>query len=206
MVVSNEDMRFGRSLRLCGDKGWPRANGGRDHLFLAPNYHMTELQAAVGLAQLRKLPGMVQARIDAAAHVTARLAGVDVEPVPILPGSRGVFFYYSFRLAPSRLRAPVKEIMNALAAEGIDGFIGYPGPIPLYRYPVIRERLTFGTSGWPFTLPGVTRNWDYSDALCPEAEKACAETICMWWSEAITEAHAERIADAIRKVVTAYSA
>ena len=206
MVVSNEDMRFGRALRLCGDKGWPRAKGGRDHLFLAPNYHMTELQAAVGLAQLRKLPGMVQARIDAADHVTSRLEGVDVEPVPILPDGRGVFFYYSFRLAPSRLRAPVKDVMRALAAEGIDGFIGYPGPIPLYRYPVIRERLTFGSSGWPFTLPGVTRNWDHSDTLCPQAEKACAETICMWWSEALTEAHAERIASAIRKVVSAYAA
>ena len=206
MVVSNEDMRFGRALRLCGDKGWPRAKGGRDHLFLAPNYHMTELQAAVGLAQLRKLPGMVQARIDAAGHVTARLAGVDVEPVPILPDSRGVFFYYAFRLAPARLRAPVTEVMRALAAEGIDGFIGYPGPIPLYRYPVIRERLTFGSSGWPFTLPGVTRNWNHSDPLCPEAEKACAETICMWWSEALGELHAERIAGAIRKVVSAYAA
>lgn len=206
MVVSNEDMRFGRALRLCGDKGWPRAKGGRDHLFLAPNYHMTELQAAVGLAQLRKLPGMVQARIDAADHVTSRLAGVDVEPVPVLPDSRGVFFYYSFRLAPSRLRAPVKDVMRALAAEGIDGFVGYPGPIPLYRYPVIRDRLTFGTSGWPFTLPGVTRNWDHSDPLCPQAEKACAETICMWWSEALTESHAAQIADAIRKVLSAYAA
>jgi perosamine synthetase len=206
MVVSNEDMRFGRALRLCSDKGWPRAKGGRDHLFLAPNYHMTELQAAVGLAQLRKLPGMVQARIDAADGVTARLAGVDVEPVPILPDSRGVFFYYAFRLTPARLRAPVKEVMRALAAEGIDGFIGYPGPIPLYRYPVIRERLTFGSSGWPFTLPGVTRNWNHSDPLCPEAEKACAETICMWWSEALGELHAERIAGAIRKVVAAFAA
>lgn len=70
MVVANEDKRFGRELRLCGDKGWPRAKGGRDHLFLAPNYHMTELQAAVGLAQLKKLPAMVQARIDAADRLT----------------------------------------------------------------------------------------------------------------------------------------
>lgn len=206
MVVSNEDMRFGRALRLCSDKGWPRAKGGRDHLFLAPNYHMTELQAAVGIAQLRKLPSMVQARVDAARHLTSRLSGIDVEPVAILPDCRGVFFYYSLRLAPERLRAPVKDVMRALSAEGIDGFIGYPGPVPLYRYPVIRERMTFGSSGWPFTLPGVARNWNHADALCPEAEKACAETICMWWSEAITDQHADWIAAAIRKVVTAYAA
>jgi dTDP-4-amino-4,6-dideoxygalactose transaminase len=206
MVVSNEDMRFRRALRLCGDKGWPRDKGGRDHLFLAPNYHMTELQAAVGLAQLRKLPAMVEARIAAADHLTARLSDVDVAPAGVLPDSRAVYFYYAFRFEPSRLRVPVKDVMRALVAEGIDGFIGYPGPIPLYRYPVIRNRLTFGSSGWPFTLPGVRRNWDYSDALCPEAEKACAETVCMWWSESLTELHAERIAAAIRKVVSAYAA
>lgn len=206
MVVANEDKRFGRELRLCGDKGWPRSKGGRDHLFLAPNYHMTELQAAVGLAQLKKLPAMVQARIDAAERLTARLAGVNVQPAAILPDCRGVFFYYAFRLDPASLRAPVKEVMRALVAEGIDGFIGYPGPIPLYRYPVIRDRLTFGSSGWPFSLPGVTRNWDYSDKLCPEAERACAETVCMWWSEGLTAVHAERIGEAIEKVVTAYAA
>ena len=206
MVLSNEDMRFGRELRLCGDKAWPRAKGGRDHLFLAPNYHMTELQAAVGLAQLRKLPAMVQARIDAADQLTARLTHVDVKPASILPDCRGVFFYYAFRLNMENLRAPAAEVMKAMTAEGIDGFIGYPGPIPLYRYPVIRERLTFGSSGWPFTLPNVTRNWNYSDALCPEAEMACAETVCMWWSEGLTAEHADFIGDAIEKVVTAYAA
>jgi perosamine synthetase len=206
MVVANEDIRFGRELRLCGDKGWPRAKGGRDHLFLAPNYHMTELQAAVGLAQLRKLPAMVQARVDAADHLTERLCDIDVEPAAILPDSRAVYFYYAFRLEPARLRVPIRDVMRALSAEGIDGFIGYPGPIPLYRYPVIRERLTFGSSGWPFTLPGVTRNWDYSDTLCPQAEKACAETVCMWWSEGLTSKHSDRIGDAIEKVVKAFAA
>jgi dTDP-4-amino-4,6-dideoxygalactose transaminase len=205
MVVTNEDKRFGRELRLCGDKGWPRSKGGRDHLFLAPNYHMTELQAAVGLAQLKKLPAMVQARIDAADRLTNRLANVDVKPASILPNCRGVYFYYAFRLNMNTLCTSAKEVMKAMTAEGIDGFIGYPGPIPLYRYPVIRDRLTFGSSGWPFTLPGVTRNWDYSEVLCPEAERACAETVCMWWSEGLTAIHADRIGDAIEKVVTAYT-
>ena len=205
MVVANEDQRFGRELRLCGDKGWPRSRGGRDHLFLALNYHMTELQAAVGLAQLRKLPGMVQARVAAAEHLTARLRSVDVAPAAILPECRGVFFFYAFRLHPARLRVPVKEVMRALAAEGIDGFIGYPGPIPLYRYPVIREHKTFGSSGWPFTLPGASAGRNHDSALCPVAEKACAETVCLWWSESLTAMHADRIGDAIEKVVTAYA-
>ncbi len=205
MVITNEDGRFGRGLRHCSDKGWPRERGGRNHLFLAPNYHMTELQAAVGLEQLKKLEQFVGARVSSADRLTELLAGIDVRPVLPLEGTVGVYFFYSFRLDPTKLSAPVTEVMKALAAEGIDGFIGYPGQIPLYRYPVIREHKTFGDSGWPFTLEGV-RKIDYDSSLCPEAELACKETICMWWTDRLEERHLLQIASAIEKVITHYSA
>lgn len=205
MVISKDDGRFGRSLRHCSDKGWPRERGGRDHLFLAPNYHMTELQAAVGLGQLEQLDKFVANRIAAADSLTKLLAGIDIQPVLPLDDTKGVYFFYSFRLDPERLTAPVEEIVKALVAEGIDGFIGYPGPIPLYRYPVVREHKTFGNSGLPFTLDGARRD-DFSSALCPEAEKACRETVCMWWNDRFEERHLQQMAEAIGKVVSAYQA
>jgi dTDP-4-amino-4,6-dideoxygalactose transaminase len=204
MVISNEDERFGRGLRPSSDKGWPRERGGRDHLFLAPNYHMTELQAAVGLEQLKKLEQFVDARVASADRLTELLADVDVAPVLPLADSVGVYFFYSFRLDPAGLSAPIQDVMKALVAEGIDGFIGYPGQIPLYKYPVIRDHQTFGQSGLPFTLEGV-RKIDYSSALCPEAERACKETICMWWTDRMEERHLQQISTAIRKVVSAYA-
>lgn len=204
MVVSNEDSRFGRALRHCSDKGWPRERGGRDHLFLAMNYHMTELQAAVGLEQLKKLDRFVGARVASANRLTELLAGMDVTPVLPLAGSVGVYFFYCFRLDPAKLSVPIPEVMKALTAEGIDGFIGYPGSIPLYRYPVVREHKTFGGSGLPFTLPGV-RQIDYGSSLCPEAERACRETVCMWWTDRLEEHHLRQIATAIGKVVSAYA-
>lgn len=94
--------------------------------------------------------------------------------------------------------------MTALTAEGIDGFIGYPGQIPLYKYPVVRDHKTFGSSGWPFTLEAA-RKIDYSSVLCPEAERACQETICMWWTDRLEERHLPQIAAAIHKVISTYS-
>ena len=205
MVVSNDDKRFGRKLSQCGDKGWPRDKGGRDHLFLAPNYHMTELQAAVGLAQLTKLPAMANARIAMANRLSELLSAVDVQPMRILPDCVGTYFFYSFRLNEQGLTVPIPQIVKSMQAEGIDGFLGYPGPIPIYKYPVIRDRLTFGTSGIPFTLPQARRTWDYSQAICPVAETACKETVCLWWNEGLADAHIGRIAAAIEKVVTAFA-
>lgn len=202
MVISNSSGHNGRTLRLCSDKGWPRERGGRDHLFLAPNYHMTELQAAVGLGQLSQLQQFVDARIAAADRLTGLLADTPVTPVLPLADTVGVYFFYSFRVDPARLSVPVAEYMKALVAEGIDGFIGYPGQVPLYRYPVIRDHQTFGTSGWPFTLAGARQD-DFSSALCPIAESACRETICMWWTDRFEESHVEQIAAAVHKVTMA---
>ena len=204
MVISNDDGRFGRALRHCSDKGWPRERGGRDHLFLATNYHMTELQAAVGLEQLKKLDQFVAARVSAADRLTELLADVDVTPILPLSDTVGVYFFYCFGLDPSKLSAPIPDVMKALVAEGIDGFVGYPGQIPLYGYPVIREHNTFGQSGLPFTLVGA-RKIDYGSSLCPEAERVCRETVCMWWTDRMEDRHLRQIAAAVRKVVSAYS-
>jgi dTDP-4-amino-4,6-dideoxygalactose transaminase len=203
MVIASEEERFGRVLRQCSDKAWPREKGGRDHLFLAPNYHMTELQAAVGVEQLKKLESFVSHRIAAADQLTSLLDRNLATPVLPMPNTVGVYFYYPFRLKPSDFTVGVPEIMKAFTAEGIDGFIGYPGPIPLYKYASIKDHKTFGTSGLPFTLAGA-RHDDFSSNLCPQAEAACRETICMWWTDRFERHHIEGIAAAIHKVLKAY--
>jgi dTDP-4-amino-4,6-dideoxygalactose transaminase len=207
MVVTNQDGKFGRSLRLCMDKGWPRDRPGRDHLFLAPNYHMTELQAAVGVAQLRKLPEVVETR-----RRVAQLLDGEINQMPsvrllgVRPNCEEVRWAYAFTLDLARLTVPGTKVVEALRAEGIDCFLGYPGQVPLYRYPMLKDRLTFGNSGWPFTLPGVVTQQDFGAALCPIAEAACLNTVVLWWTERITEADARRIGAAIRKVIGTYEA
>jgi dTDP-4-amino-4,6-dideoxygalactose transaminase len=205
MVVSGEDCRFGRSLRLCFDKGWPREKRGRDHLFLAPNYHMTELQAAVGLAQIDKYTTCIDARCAAAAELDELLAGEEgLRPVETLPECRNTYFYYCFRIDQERLRVDGRQIASALEAEGLEAELGYPGPVPLYLYPMIRDKKTFGRSGWPFTSPAARQSSDYGPGLCPVAERLCTETIVLPWNEGLRSEHVEQIAAAVTKVMEAY--
>jgi perosamine synthetase len=207
LVIARRDNQFGRSLRQCTDKGWPREKGGRDHLFLAPNYHMTELQAAVGLAQLKKLPEIVARRRASGHHLTKVIEGHGAyEVVAPLADSFETYFFHAFRMRPEAFRATMPEVIAALQAEGLPCFLGYPGSKVLYKYPVIRDHKTFGNSGWPFTLPGLERNWNYDDALCPVAERMCAETLVIWWSEGLTLGHADQIAAAMAKVADAMAA
>jgi dTDP-4-amino-4,6-dideoxygalactose transaminase len=205
MVVTNEDGKFGRSLRLCTDKGWPRDRPGRDHLFLAPNYHMTELQAAVGIAQLRKLPAVVAARRRNARILDAEINQLlAVRILGIRSECEEVRWAYAFEVDLAKLSVDGAAIAEALKAEGIDCFLGYPGKVPLYRYPMVRDAITFGKSGWPFTLPGV-RQQDFNSSLCPLAEQACMQTIVLWWNELIDDAQTRLIGSAIRKVINHYT-
>lgn len=65
-----------RRMRLCADKGWPRATNERVHLSFGLNYRMTELQGAVARAQLAKLDGVVEWRRRRAEQLLGRLAGL----------------------------------------------------------------------------------------------------------------------------------
>ena len=201
MVISNEDSKFGRRLRECFDKGWPRHKPGRDHLFLAPNYHMTELQAAVGLAQIEKYGRSIDNRRKSASLLDEVLSGCDgVEPLGTRPHCRQTYFYYCFRLAPTCAGGDAGWFAKALRAEGLGAEHGYPGPVPLYRYPMIRDRKTFGKSGWPFNAPSARRQWDYSEGLCPRAEEACRGTVILPWNEGLQADDVTLIGEAILKV------
>ncbi|MFH1616499.1 MAG: DegT/DnrJ/EryC1/StrS family aminotransferase [Planctomycetota bacterium] len=205
IVISNEDNRFERGLRQCFDKGWPRHKPGRDHYFLAPNYHMTELQAAVGLAQIEKYNISIDARRRSAAMLDTLLASEDIiTPVATLPNCKQTYFYYCFTVDLPRLKVEGQEIADALTAEGLYTELGYPGPIPLYLYPVIKDKQTFGSSAWPFNSPNARKIWNYEQGLCPLAEKACKETIVVPWNEGLKDKDVELIARAIIKIIDNY--
>ena len=102
------------------------------------------------------------------------------------------------------MKVDTAHLVQALLAEGLTCELGYPGPIPLYFYPIIKDKRTFGRSGWPFNSPAARRHWDYQEGLCPQAEKACRETIILPWNEGLGPEHVELMASAIRKVTAAY--
>lgn len=202
MVISNEDMKFGRALRLCSDKGWPRDKPVRDHYFLAPNYHMTELQAAVGIAQIEKYSKSIEARRSSGKALVKRLQKSDlVILLKTLPDTTSTFFAFSFKVNREKLDVTTDILVKELTQQGLKCAQGYPGSVPLYMYPVIKEKKTFGSSGWPFTSPLARKEWSYEAGLCPEAEKACRETIMVPWNEKLTQQHVDLIADTIIDVL-----
>lgn len=198
VALTNDDALAERA-ELFSDKGWPRAQGRRDHLFLAPNYRATELQAAVALAQLEKLDRITDARRDRGDLLTELIGNAPgVHPVRVPPGSECTYWFYWLRVD-----ATVRdEFAKALSAEGLPAASGYI-PKPVYLYDVLRKKKTYGDSHFPFGCPPFRDPEDeieYREGLCPNAEEALREMVLIPFNEFWSETDVRDAARIIHKV------
>jgi perosamine synthetase len=156
-----------------------------DHPRIGFNYRMTEIQAALGLAQLERLDEMLAARAKAAATYTERLRESGAAPAGegdpdglVLPCSdrgdeqRG-WFVYVVQLPKGADRSAVIE---ALAASGIQSKAYLPC---IHTMPPYRER--FGFKGGEF----------------PIAERVAEHSLALPFFTSITEAQVKRVCEAL---------
>jgi perosamine synthetase len=86
---------------------------------LGYNFRLTDIQAAVGLEQMNKLPYVVEQRQRLARRYTKRLAEMpEVEPPYVPPDSEHSYQSYIIRLRPP-CRLSRDELLHELAARGV---------------------------------------------------------------------------------------
>jgi perosamine synthetase len=198
-IVATSDERFGAGLSKWGDKCYDRVTGGRDPVDLAPNYRMSEPQAAVATAQLSKLAFIAETRNRLGVRLTRRLADTPGLLVPeCSPEDFHSFWFYFFRLVPERLRASREEVVAALRSEGVMANAGYI-PQPVYRYSVFQAHNFFG-GRWPIRELGLTA-MDYRDVRCPVAEAVLSDGITVPINEAMSDGYIDKVGRAIDTVV-----
>ncbi|MFA6449173.1 MAG: DegT/DnrJ/EryC1/StrS family aminotransferase [bacterium] len=94
---------YGKSTKYCsideskfpmGKRFW-----GQDFDDTGYNFRMTDIQAAVGIIQLRKLDAMNQKRIDNAAYITEGLRGTPGITLPtVMPACKHIFHLYAVEI------------------------------------------------------------------------------------------------------------
>jgi UDP-4-amino-4,6-dideoxy-N-acetyl-beta-L-altrosamine transaminase len=103
------------------------------------NYRMTELQAALGLSQLKKLDEFVQTRHSIASKYDQVLEVLPVKTPWQHPDAYSSYHLYPIQVESSTCGKTQKEVYQALTKAGIKVNLHY---IPVYRQPHI-ERLGF---------------------------------------------------------------
>jgi perosamine synthetase len=98
-------------------------SGDRDfrHEDLGYNYRLTNLQAAVGLAQLERIEELVERRRENARRYLEGLGGVPGLKLPVERGDvRNVYWMYGVLVDPEVFGRDRDDLMEALGREGID--------------------------------------------------------------------------------------
>jgi dTDP-4-amino-4,6-dideoxygalactose transaminase len=110
-------------------------------------YNLTDLAAAIGLAQLARREEFQARRAQLAARYDAYFAGVEgVTPLAVRGGIGHARHIYPVLLDVQRLTVDRARFLEALKAEGIGTTVNF---IPIHRHPYYRETLSFPAGGFP---------------------------------------------------------
>ena len=198
MTITSRDDRSER-MYLFRDKGWTRKAGWgpRTYAFLAPNYRMTELQGAVGLAQVKKVRSVVEKRMELGHLLSDSIRGIDgLTPAPVTPGSEHSYWSYGMRVDgwdPT-------EFAKAVSAEGVGCGAGYIGE-PIYLcMEACCNKVTFGQSQHPFDGCHTSREYEYTKGMCPRTEDLLQHIVTTGVHEHMRREDVLDMAGAIRKV------
>lgn len=132
-VTTNDAELAGRLRRFRHHGIVPRPDDGGwsyDVVELAMNYRLTDIQAALGTSQLRKLDTFVARRQEIAARYGDLCADLPIELAPEpAPG-----FTHAYHLFPVRVPRR-REVYDALRAAGVGVQVHY---VPIHRQPIHR--------------------------------------------------------------------
>ncbi len=173
-MVTTDDAVVADACRILRQHGMRRRYY---HEQLGYNYRMTDVHAAIGLAQLGKLERFNRARMANAGYLSEHLAGVVTPMVP--EGRRHVFHQYTIRIPCRRTPGDRRDAaIEALKERGVGSAVYYP--VPVHRQQVYLEL------GYDLSLP--------------EAERAAAEVLSLPVHPALTQQDLETIVRAVNEV------
>jgi dTDP-4-amino-4,6-dideoxygalactose transaminase len=199
-IVITKDQAQADLLRLATDKCYNRAPGvlERNPTFLANNYRMTELQAAVSLAQLRRLDAIVSHRREGCCRLLQRLEGVEGITLPLpTPGCDPSWWFFMLRVQPDKLGVDADAFARALRAEGLSAGAHYIGKC-VYEFPIFTNHSAYARGDHPYSARA------YEKGLCPTAEAILDTCVMLSVSEAYTERDWEETGEAVAKVARWY--
>lgn len=150
---------------------------------LGYNYRMTDMQAALLISQLEKLPMFSKRRKEIVARYNEAFSRIpELTVQQELEGSDSTRHLYILRIKPEKLRIDRRGFFDALAAENIMCNVHY---IPIYLQPYYQEM-------------------GYPKGLCPKAEKLYSEMMSLPLYYAMTDQDVEDVITAVQKIVDYY--
>lgn len=177
-------------------------------LFWGYDFRMSEVEGALGLAQFRRLPGLLERMRSRKARIVAGLE--DLISKGITPrrqndpeGDTGICIM--FMLPTVGLS---EKFVRALAAEGVDVMHPYHEDIPdwhvAHHWRHMIDLVTPTPEGYPYRDPARSGQPPSYRDLCPKSADILSRMVHINVPPQMTDADCDMVATAVRKVTHAY--
>jgi dTDP-4-amino-4,6-dideoxygalactose transaminase len=157
MVITNNE-EYADKIKMYGLHGmsrdaWKRfSDEGFKHyqvLFPGFKYNMMDIQAALGVQQLKKVDKFYQRRAEIWAEYNERLKGLPLRlPALFEPNTKHALHLYTVLLETGRSRLTRDQLLNALIKENIGTGVHYTA---LHLHPYYRETFGYKPGDFPQT-------------------------------------------------------
>jgi len=178
-MITTNDNDAAEKARVLRDQGKESFHSSRI-VKLGYNWRMTEISAAIGLVQLKRLPEMIEKRNEIAEYYDQGLNKMDgIKPLKKYPNIVNNYYKYTAFLSSGVDR---DEFKRKLAEKGVicGGEVYWP---PLHLQPVYQELLG-------------TKEGDF-----PAAENACKRMVCLPMFSQLTREEAEYIIEKVAEIL-----
>ncbi|MEO8762221.1 MAG: DegT/DnrJ/EryC1/StrS family aminotransferase [Bacteroidia bacterium] len=139
------------------------------------NYRMTEIECAIGIEQLKKLPNLIEQRLQNVKFLDEHLSKFKVFEIqsPVDKGSLHTYYVYPIKFKKEIAEIDRNTFVNALKAELPTAILRESAPLigigyvkPLYLQPIYQQK-----AAWAFNPLLYKGNANYEKGICPVAEK-----------------------------------
>ena len=171
-MITTDDDEVARKARILRNHGMVNRD---DHVMLGYNYRMNEIQAAIGVVQLKKLDIFNEIRIKHSRFLMENLKDVDWFKLPeIKPYNKHVFFWLPVLIDESKLEMSTLELRKRLFDSGVETRHRYNAP--LYKQIMLLEKNAY-PKGCPFSCPFYGEEMDYSSIYLKNTEKIAGKVL-----------------------------
>lgn len=169
-MITTHDETIAKKLRLLRNHGQSEKYL---HAELGYNYRMTNISAAMGICQLKKLDNWNNQRKKNAEYLDSEIKSLDGITIPYVASSNE-HVYHQYVIKIDQYRDQVKD---KLATKGVGTAIHYP--IPLYKQPVYAKT---------------------SNEKCSISEKVADQVLSLPIHPGVSEEEIKQIANAVKEV------
>ena len=186
-MVTTNDKNIAERIQILREHGMTRGAFTRekeatwyyDVRDLGYNYRLNEIQAALGISQLKRIEKINSRRIKAAKYYTEKLSNIEGIGTPCEAGNRThVYHLYVIRVLKEKFGIDRDELFKKLASKGIGTSVHYT---PLHLLTLYKEKL------------------GYKNQEIPVAERLYKEVLSLPLFPTISKAQINDVAQEIKK-------